>query len=100
MIVGNVHVLIRVAVGVGKSWAVDQLLAWPQLYERFGLVIYLAPTRAVLQEREARLKEAGFHFGMRVLEPRPHVRCGPLDARWQMFEGMACTALAKKTLCE
>ncbi len=35
----HVHVLFRVAVGVGKSHAIDRLLAHKPLFERFGLVI-------------------------------------------------------------
>jgi len=47
----NVHVLFRVAVGVGKSHAIDRLLAHKPLFKRFGLVVYLAPTWAILRER-------------------------------------------------
>ena len=96
----HVHVLFRVAVGVGKSHAIDRLLAHKPLFERFGLVIYLAPTWRILREREAVRSGHCEHAAFRVIEPRPKDRCGSLDAEWSDLERRGCSQLAKERLCK
>lgn len=96
----NVHVLFRVAVGVGKSHAIDRLLAHKPLFKRFGLVVYLAPTWAILREREIVRAGHSEHAEFRVMEPRPKERCGPLDAEWSDLEKRGCSQYARELICK
>lgn len=93
----HVHVVGQLAVGVGKSYAVDRLLAAPELYQRFDRVLYVAPTWAILNERQV-AREPGAVRSM-FLRPRPSDRCGPRDGEWRELERRACSALAKQTIC-
>ncbi len=95
----HVRVLLRLPVGVGKTFAAVGLLLWPELYRRFDLVIYAAPAWNILREVIERIEAAGF-LGCKVLEPRPTERCGDLDEEWRTYEERSCSTLAKKVLCE
>lgn len=95
----GVYTLIRVGVGVGKSYAVDELLLHELLYERFDLVVYLAPTRAILAERKIVSGEVEVPVPYAVLEPRPVERCGAYAKEWEDLERRGCSILAKAKLC-
>lgn len=94
-----VHLLLRLAVGVGKSVAAEELLLWPLLHERFNQVIYLAPTWNILNERVARLRAAEGLPPWMVVKARPHEQCGELNQAWEQHERASCTTLAKEVLC-
>ena len=96
----HVAVLDRLPVGVGKSVAVDRLLRHPQLWERFGAVIYAAPTWQIIYEREI-VKQPNISLvPSMVIKPRPRDLCGPFDEEWETLEEHSCSTYAKKTLCE
>lgn len=95
----EVQVLFRIPVGVGKTRAAIGLLCDPATYEAFDLVLYAAPSWAILEEVEAGLV-AGGAPARRTLKPRPAERCGSLDTVWAQFEKQGCGAHARATLCE
>jgi hypothetical protein len=90
--------LLAVAPGVGKSRAADGMLGSALTYERYDLVIYAAPTWAIIEERLI-LRDAAPVVDFEVFWPRPRKRCGVLDQRWSELEAAGCAALAKDTLC-
>ena len=94
-----VRVLVRVAVGVGKSSAVDGLLGLADLYDRFDLVIYSAPLRGVINERKIVSGESKPPVPYRVFRPRPVEHCGPYSDEWADLEQRGLSALAKSRLC-
>lgn len=96
----HVHVLARVAVGVGKSHAVDNLLEHPPLFTRFDRVLYAAPTRSILAERRLVRDPSGGPVVPLLLQPRPRALCGDLDAPWSEFERRGCATYARATLCQ
>lgn len=93
------RVLLRLAVGVGKSWLCDELLAWPSLYEAFDLVVYAAPAWNILHERRIVSGETVAPVPMKVLEGRPLQRCGSYAEEWESLQSRGCVACAKKELC-
>ncbi len=95
----NVHLLIRLPVGVGKSHTLDELLQDPLLYERFDLVICVAPTWAILGDRAIVSGRSSPPVPWALIEPRPRERCGPHAASWSELEKAGCATLAKATLC-
>lgn len=95
---GNVTLLVSAPPGVGKTHAAHGMIGHA-LKAGHDLVIYIAPTRALIAEL---LQSAAFNeFGGQsfVLERRPISRCGPLDPEWNVLEQSGCSALAKSTLC-
>ena len=99
LIENNVHVLARLSVGVGKSQAVDRLLLHGPLFERFDLVLYVAPTRSILEERAIIRGEAKPPVPWEVLRPRPTEKCGFWAEEWTSLQAQGCSAHAKATLC-
>lgn len=94
-----VWVLIKLGIGVGKSFAVDALLGFPKLFRRFDLVIYAAPTWSIIRERAILSGRARSPAAWLVIEPRPRKRCGKRARRWLELEAQGCAALAKEELC-
>jgi hypothetical protein len=85
-------------VGVGKSFALDRMIAAAIGSERYDLVVALFPTRRVLEEREwVRNPPAGVQVVN--LRPRPRERCGDLDAPWRHFEAAGMAAFGRAELC-
>lgn len=99
LIIRLIRVLLRLGIGVGKSHAIDDLLALKPLYARFDLVLYVAPAWNILRERNALRDAASVPVAFKVIEPRPVERCGPYAARWADLEKRSCAAYAKATLC-
>jgi len=99
LIARSVRVLLRLAVGVGKSWAAVGAMLAPETYVQFDLVIYAAPAWNIVGEAIARLRSEGFNLPWKVLEPRPRSMCGDLDDEWCKLESRGCTVLAKARLC-
>lgn len=92
-------VLLRLSVGVGKSHLADAMLSSPDTFDQYDLVVYLAPTRAILKERSILAGRSSSPVPFMLLEPRPADRCGVLAPQWSELEGQGCTALAKASLC-
>jgi hypothetical protein len=88
--------LIPLPPGIGKSRAA-QALAGHALQHDHDLVIYVAPTRRIIDEIEIvrRLPAES----VLTLNPRPRWLCGAADAAWKDLERNGCAALAKATLC-
>jgi hypothetical protein len=88
-------VLVPLSPGVGKSRAAQALVHHALEYDH-DLVIYTAPTRALIAEIDTtRELSPGLVV---VLEPRPRQLCGDADSAWKGLECRGCAAL-KATLC-
>lgn len=96
-VTANHQVLLRLPVGVGKSYAAHQFVLDKQVRERFDLIVYGAPRIELLDELAAKLNGAGVRH--RILKRRPAERCGPLDKEWRRLENAACGALGRRKLC-
>ena len=88
--------LVNVAVGAGKSYAIDQMIDYQCQRTDFGLTIMLSAQTAGLMERR--------HLGSstisnRYLAPRPSDQCGALDREWRQHEQQKTTSYAKQKLC-
>jgi hypothetical protein len=99
MVEKNVRALVRLPVGVGKSHAVDELLNYPDLYERFAIVIYAAPSWNILNERRVFPGAADAMVPAMQLVPRPRKMCDKYAERWEHYESLGCSSFAKATLC-
>ncbi|MBK9386592.1 MAG: hypothetical protein IPN34_17400 [Planctomycetes bacterium] len=95
----RVHLLLKIPLGVGKSYAADKLLLDPATYERFQLVIYLAPSWDVINERAIVSGKVQSPVRHMILRPRPEHRCGPVRDLWKELEAAGCISLAKQELC-
>ncbi len=91
--------LINEPPGIGKTFAARGILSHALAHDH-DLVIYIAPTRALIDELMASDVVIGMQDQMVVLKRRPTKRCGDLDADWSRLETFGCAALAKSTLCE
>lgn len=88
--------LLNLPPGVGKSRAASDLANYALSSGTHDLVIYVSPTRAILDELCLRLNP---ELNIKVLNPRPHSLCGPLNEEWAHLESRGCSALAKSQLC-
>ena len=75
-----------------------QALADHALQHDHDLVIYVAPTRGIIDEIEIPHQLPA--EAVLILNPRPRWLCGAADAAWKDLERNGCAALAKATLCE
>jgi len=87
----------RIPQGVGKSFKADKLIRDKRTYRRYAVVIYVAPTNAILQERLMTAVPANIRTYR--FEPRPRSRCGDLDQEWTQHERLGRSAFAKQTIC-
>ena len=90
--------LILWPIGVGKSCAIDRIIEAAVGSGRYDLVIALAPTRRVLEER-AWIRTPPSGLKIVNLRPRPRQRCGNLDGPWRHFEQAGMAALGRVELC-
>jgi len=90
--------LILWPIGVGKSCAIDRIIEAAVGSGRYDLVIALAPTRRVLEER-AWIRTPPSGLKIVNLRPRPRQRCGDLDGPWRHFEQAGMAALGRVELC-
>ena len=88
--------LLALPPGIGKSRAAQGLVGHALEHDH-DLVIYVAPTRGIIDEIEIvrRLPAES----VVTLNPRPGWLCGIADAAWKDLERSGCAALAKATLC-
>jgi hypothetical protein len=89
--------LVPLPPGIGKSRAAQSLVGHA-LEHHHDLVIYVAPTRGIIDEIEVvrRLPAES----VLTLKPRPGWLCGAADMPWKDLERSGCAALAKATLCQ
>jgi hypothetical protein len=88
--------LVALPPGIGKSRAAQGLVGHALEHDH-DLVIYVAPTRGIIDEIDIvrRLPAES----VAILNPRPRRLCGIADAAWKDLERSGCAALAKATLC-
>ena len=90
---------INWAVGVGKSRSLDAVVPAALASGRYDLVVVLAPTQQVLQERRW-VHQPPASVRVVHLRARPRQRCGPeLDAAWRLYEQGELGALGRVELC-
>lgn len=92
------RLLVRWAVGVGKSFNIDEAIAEAILGGRYDLVVALFPLTALIHERRWMRRPPE---GVRVvhLRSRPTQRCGALDETWRSYERRGLAALGRRELC-
>lgn len=100
LVTKHVQVLVKIAVGVGKSKAVDGLLACSATFSAFDYIVYVAPTWKIINERAIIRGATDPGVQWMVIRPRPRERCGGLDEEWQALEKRGCAALARRILCD
>jgi hypothetical protein len=88
--------LVNAPVGIGKSFAEDELIDHFLRTGAFDLIVLLVAQTASLHERRLVRQPQP---GVVRLRPRPRDDCGPLDAEWQLHERLGTTAYAKKHVC-
>ncbi len=90
---------INWAVGVGKSFLMDDLIELAVFEGLYDLLLVMVPTRKVLEERRWILNSPP---GIKVinLKPRPVNLCGPsLDAQLSGFERRGMALFGKTMIC-
>lgn len=93
------HLLINWAVGVGKSTNMDQVIKEAISTGQYDLVMILAPTRAIIDEREY-IKSPPEDIKITNLRPRPKTLCGKQrDQAWANYESRGLSILGKNTIC-
>jgi hypothetical protein len=93
---GQGRLLVRLAVGAGKTAWLVRVAAHVLAAGLYDLVIVLVPRTDILREVRRRLPPGLRPF---VLRPRPRKRCGPLDAAWVEYERGGCAQLGRQQLC-
>lgn len=92
-------ILVNVMPGVGKSALADDLLDTAALYND-TLVIYLAPTHEIIDERRVVRGLGKVPIKHVVLRSRPEALCGAArNAQWRLLERNGNAALAKASIC-
>lgn len=94
-----VRLLVRLGIGVGKSVSIDGLLADPETYRRYDLVLYAASSWEIIHERTVVADPSVCPVPMRIIRPRPVKECGPYRHEWTRLEEQRCFTYAKATLC-
>jgi hypothetical protein len=90
-------VLVPLPPGVGKSRAAQALVPYA-LQQGHDLVVYVSPTRGIIDEMQ--ISDRLSPETVVILTPRPRHLCGAADAEWTTLERNGCAALAKSLLCE
>jgi hypothetical protein len=92
------RVLVDWPVGVGKSTNIDHVIECAIREDRFDLVVVLAPTRRILNERPW-VTAPPSDVRIVNLKPRPFAQCGSLDGLWQTYERNNLGSLGRQELC-
>ncbi|MCA9260860.1 MAG: hypothetical protein KDA61_16715, partial [Planctomycetales bacterium] len=90
--------LVRWAVGVGKSHNIDEVIAEAIGSGRYDLVVGLFPLTALIQERRW-MQSPPDDVKVVHLRPRPSDDCGDLDPTWKQYERQGLGAHGRQTLC-
>lgn len=95
----NGRLLIDWAIGLGKSFNIDQTIEAAISTSRYDLVVALFPTRRVINERKWIVRPCG-NVKIVNLKPRPQKQCGKdLNHSWEIFEKNGLGALGRIELC-
>jgi hypothetical protein len=87
------------AIGVGKSYCLDQTIESSVKSDLYDLIVALFPTRQIIDERQWILKPPG---NVRIvnLKPRTRSKCGTTNDRlWKHFEKKGLGVLGRIELC-
>lgn len=84
--------------GIGKT-TLGRMLISAALDNDHDLVIFIAPTRAILTELICQPDTTVQNDQIVVLERRPSTECGALNGEWRQLEAASCAALGKDQLC-
>jgi hypothetical protein len=90
-------VLVSLPPGVGKSRAAQALVPHA-LQHGHDLIIYVSPTRGIINEMQISNRLSAKTIV--ILTPRPRTLCGMADNEWTTLEHNGCAALAKSRLCQ
>lgn len=94
--------VLSVPPGVGKSHAAHGLTTISKMLGH-DLIVYVAPTRALIDEFLASEYFQRFSSepdkDVLIMEPRPRALCGALDEEWSRLEQQGCSATGHNTLC-
>ena len=96
MPVNDEALLLALPPGIVKSRAAQALVGHALKHDH-DLVIYVAPTRGIIDEIEVVRRHPA--ESVVTLNPRPGWLCGTADMPWKDLERSGCAALAKATLC-
>ncbi len=90
---------VSLPVGVGKSFAIDNLIETIIVSGAFDLVICMAPTHNILNERRW-VKDPPREIKVVVLRPRPSGACGEArNNEWLGYDKSRCYQLGKRNIC-
>ncbi len=95
---GDPHLCVNWPVGVGKSVHLDAVTLSALESNQYDLVIVLAPTRQLIEERKL-VKDPLPHLKIVQLKPRPRLLCNGLNQRWEIYEKKHLGVLGRATLC-
>ncbi len=86
------------AIGVGKSYSIDDTVETAIRSQRYDLAVVLLPTRHVLSERRW-IRPPPDDVHVIDLRPRPTQDCGPLNTAWERYEENDLGLLGRVDLC-
>jgi hypothetical protein len=92
------RLLIEWQIGVGKSFNIDDTIYQAIHNSIYDLVIVLAPTRRIINERKW-VSSPPSDIVVKNLLPRPSKLCSELDEQWSTYENHNLGSLARKKLC-
>jgi len=91
--------LFNQAIGVGKSFLMDDMIKIATSDDTYELVIELLPTRKLINERPW-IKNPPNGVKILNLRPRPSESCGRVnDRHWSYFEKNGLGLLGRETIC-
>lgn len=94
------HVVIRWQVGVGKSYNMDLVIETAIRQEKYDLVLVMAPTRKIIDERKF-IQKPPKDIEVINIRPRPVNLCGEeRNKAWQAYEARNLGHLGKRHCCE
>lgn len=94
------HVVIRWQVGVGKSYNMDLVIETAIRQEKYDLVLVMAPTRKIIDERKF-IQKPPKDIEVINIRPRPANLCGEeRNKAWQAYEARNLGHLGKRHCCE
>jgi hypothetical protein len=92
------RLLIEWQIGVGKSFNIDDTISQAIHNSIYDLIIVLAPTRRIINERRW-VSSPPSDVAVKNLLPRPSKLCSELDEPWSSYESHNLGSLARKELC-
>ncbi len=94
------NMIVKWAIGVGKSHTIDRIIEFVATHFLYDLVILLAPTKKIIRER-AYVKNPPDDIKVVVLKPRPVKQCGKLlNQQWKQYESKGLGLLGRNEICK